>query len=110
MVEVVLPLTRAIDMNGGESVKIWVFVGENAASASAVFASREAAESWIVTVRAKGTLTAYPLDLPVYDWAIANGFFHPTKPYQEEGAFIGRFTSAYLEHCHYCDGNNEDAV
>jgi hypothetical protein len=83
---------------------ICVFHGEGGPLASGAFLSRGTAEEWITRHRLSGTLTAYPADVAVYDWIIANGQWRPSKDYQTEPAFIQRFTSAYLEHYHYQDG------
>ncbi len=83
---------------------VWVFNGDGGRFPSAVFSTRERAESWIAQHRLTGCLTKYPLDVPVYDWVIASGYFVPNHPYQEEAPFIQRFSSAYLEHHHYEGG------
>ncbi|EPH38005.1 hypothetical protein L291_4210 [Acinetobacter guillouiae MSP4-18] len=46
-------------------------------------------------------MTQYPLDISVYDWVIENGFWKPKSDLQKTGKFIGRFSSAYLEHEHF---------
>ncbi|HEU0053036.1 MAG TPA: hypothetical protein VFQ39_07655, partial [Longimicrobium sp.] len=48
---------------------VWVFNGEAGSFPSGVFTSREAAEAWIAKYALTGVLTAYPLDVGVYDWA-----------------------------------------
>ena len=82
---------------------VWVFNGDREVP-SAVFSTREKAEAWIAERRLSGMLTRYPLDMPVYDWAIASGAFKPKQPYQSEPRFIAQFSSASLEHYHYADG------
>jgi hypothetical protein len=86
-------------------MEVWVFNGDNSFP-SGVFSSRENAERWISEQRLSGTLTKYPVDVPVYDWAIANGAFKPKRADQREPRFIGRFSSAREEHYHYTDGVN----
>lgn len=83
---------------------VWVFVGDKKSFPSAVFSSRQLAEEWIITNALTGTLTAYPLDSGVYDWAVGNGFFHPVKQHHKTSSFIQNFSSAYLEHYHYENG------
>jgi hypothetical protein len=39
-----------------------------------------------------------------YEWAIAEGVFRPRKPYEARPEFIGRFTSASMDHHDYEDG------
>jgi hypothetical protein len=83
---------------------VWVFHGSRATFASGVFTSRAAAEAWIARVQASGTLTRYPLDISVYDWAVERGYFEPTKAQHRAPEFIQGFSCASLEHEHYEDG------
>ena len=87
---------------------IWVFNGARASYPSGVFTDLDRAERWIGEHRLSGTLTAYPVDTGVYEWAISKGFFRPSKPHQTTPEFIGRFTSASMEHHHYEDGRRQD--
>jgi hypothetical protein len=84
--------------------QVWVFMGEGATHPCAVFATKERADEWIRQWKVTGTLTAYPLDQSVYDWAIAGRHFHPTHPSHTEPTFVQRFSSAYAEHYHYDRG------
>lgn len=83
---------------------IWIFVGDKNGFPSAVFSSKQVAEEWIAANILTGTLTAYPLDTSVYDWAVNNGYFRPIKQHQKTPSFIQNFSSAYLEHYHYENG------
>jgi hypothetical protein len=83
---------------------VWVFNGPRGAFPSAVFSTREVAEEWIVGERLSGTLTEYPIDVSVFDWAIANGFFVPKKDGDRTSDFIQKFSSAAQEHFHYLEG------
>lgn len=83
---------------------IWVFNGGSSLP-SGVFTTHELAEAWIAKHRLEGMLTKYPLDTGVYEWAIGCGAFKPTRPDQAEPRFIGRFSSASLEHYHYESGS-----
>lgn len=92
-------------MTSRESV--WIFHGEGARFASAVFATVADAEAWIgkhALTALTGMLTEYPLGEGVFDWAVCNGTFTPTKPKHQESAFIGGFTSAAQEHIHFENG------
>jgi len=84
---------------------VWVFNGSSGHFASAVFSSKENAEAWIAKKRLTGILTAYPLNIGIYDWAIQNGFFEPTEDKHKIPEFIQRFSSASQEHYHYEDGS-----
>jgi hypothetical protein len=83
---------------------VWLFHGEGAAFAGGVFSTRASAEGWIRDRRLSGILTAYPVDVGVYDWAVAAGHFHPRHEKHSTPAFVGWFTSAAQEHYHYVDG------
>jgi hypothetical protein len=87
-----------------ELAAVWVFNAEKARLPGAVFSSRERAEEWIARHRLSGVLTAYPLDIGVYEWAIDKGVFAPKRAEHSSAAFIGGFTSAHMEHAHYEDG------
>jgi hypothetical protein len=80
---------------------VWVFNGDGGSFPSAIFSTREAAQSWIAGHRLSGCLTRYPLDRPLYEWAIDSGHFEPRFPSQQAALFIQRFSSAYLEHYHF---------
>ena len=84
--------------------QIWVFNGEENSLPSAVFLNFELATKWIKEKGVSGLLTAYPVNTGVYDWAIQKDFFLPKQSYQKLPKFIQRFTSAYLEHYHYENG------
>ena len=84
---------------------VWIFTGPRAQFPSGVFTSREAAETWLSSHKLSGTLTAYPVDVGVYDWAVAGGHFAPNRDDQRSPEFIQRFSSATQEHYHYEDGH-----
>ncbi|WP_223847367.1 DUF7710 domain-containing protein [Hymenobacter montanus] len=80
---------------------MWVFHGVGGHFASGVFTTREKAEAWIEHHGLTGVLTRYPLDQGVYDWALEQQAFQPSKPEHTQASFIQRFTSANQEHYHY---------
>jgi hypothetical protein len=84
---------------------IWVFVGDTGQLPSGVFTALATAESAIKRYALSGLLTAYPLDLLVYEWAIENGFFRPKDDAHRLPIFIEGFTSPSLEHYHYLNGD-----
>ncbi len=88
---------------------VWVFSGERIPFPAAVFSSRERAEAWITRHTLSGTLTRYPIDEPIYEWAIARGYFKPKREDQSSAAFIQCFSSVSQEHYHYEAGNGADA-
>lgn len=85
---------------------VWVFIGHGGTFPAAVFSDQAKADAWIARHRLSGTLTAYPVDEPIYEWAIERGFFEPKRPDQSQARFIQRFSSASLEHFHYEDGRD----
>lgn len=85
---------------------VWVFVGDTARLPSAVFSTLERAQAWIARHRISGLVTQYPLDVPVIDWAVAQGVYSP-KPGDEHDTWkIQTFTSAAQRHYHYVDGSS----
>ena len=83
---------------------VWVFHGAKGRFAGGVFSDAAAAEVWIEKHRLTGVLTAYPLNVGIYDWSVTNGFFTPKKPEHTKADFIGSFTSGSQDHYHYEDG------
>jgi hypothetical protein len=90
-----------------EAEQVWVFNHARGSFPSEIFTSLDLAERWIKEHRLTGTLTSYPINTGVYDWAIIKGVFHADKPHQATADFIGRFTSASMEHHHYEDGQRQ---
>lgn len=86
---------------------IWVFKGEKANFPSGVFSTKETADEWIKRNKLTGVLTKYPVNVGVYDWAIDQKLFTPKKDDHYSPLFIGKFTSASMEHYHYEDGDIE---
>jgi hypothetical protein len=83
---------------------IWAFVGENARFPSGLFSSIDDAKDWIALHKLSGVLTKYPLNKGVCEWAIEIGIFTPKKPEHSSSTFVGRFSSAGMEHYHFENG------
>lgn len=83
---------------------VWVFLGERATHACAVFTSLDLAEAWIKKSKVSGILTEYQLNTSVYDWTTQKGYFKASKPYQMTPEFIQKFSSAHANHYHYENG------
>jgi len=81
--------------------RVWVFQGSGSRNVLACFSGKENAERWIRQHALSGLLTAYPIDQPVYDWAVQSQIIRPTKDEQQTAQFIQNFSSAHLEHYHY---------
>ena len=90
-----------------EPTEVWVFHGAGARHASGVFATRADAESWIARNHLTGLLTAYPVGVGVYEWALESGAFKPKRDEQRQAHFIGTFTSGAQEHYHFENGRSE---
>lgn len=87
-----------------ESASVWVFLGEEGRWPSGVFNARGLAEQWIGENGLTGMLTDYPLDVGVYEWAVAKGFFRPSQPGHASATFIAGFSAARQDHAHFTDG------
>jgi hypothetical protein len=83
---------------------VWVFNGAQSAFPSGIFSAREEADAWIHKHSLTGTLTQYPLDVGMYDHALAAGSFSPKKPEHTMSNFIARFSGGGLDHFHYENG------
>ena len=81
--------------------QVWVFNGARNHFPSAVFTELHLAEAWIQKYQLEGTLTAYPLNISVYDWAIEKKHFTPKKEAHSSPYFIANFSSATQEHYHF---------
>jgi hypothetical protein len=87
-----------------ELESVWVFNGARSMFPSGVFGTKEMAEEWIRKCALTGTLTQYPMNVGMYDFAIATGTFSPRKPHQTTSEFISKFSGGGLDHFHYEDG------
>jgi hypothetical protein len=87
---------------------VWVFCAPEAIFPAGVFTEQQLADAWIKKHSLTGTLTEYPLNIGLYEWAISKGYFKPKYPSHHKAKFIGRFSSAYLEHYHYENGICEE--
>ena len=83
---------------------IWVFHGNDATLCTATFTDFGKARIWIKKYALSGVLTKMPVNQSIYDWAVEAGKFTPKSEYQQTSKFIQRFTSAYLEHYHFENG------
>jgi len=86
---------------------IWVFHGNGATLCTAAFSDFEKAGMWIKKYALSGVLTKMPVNQSIYDWAVEIGKFTPKSKLQQTPKFIQRFTSAYLEHYHFENGEEQ---
>ena len=86
--------------------EVFVFHSPNTGRfSSGVFSEKAKAEVWIKKYSLTGVLTVYPINLGIYDWAILNGYFKPSKEKEFTSDFISGFSSASQIHYHYEDGD-----
>ena len=83
---------------------VWVFNGIQSPFPSGVFSTAELADEWISRNGLTGTLTEYPVDIGMYDYAISMCYFEPRKPEHTTPLFIGKFSSGGIGQIHYEDG------
>ncbi|MGA7732680.1 MAG: hypothetical protein WCD37_15590 [Chloroflexia bacterium] len=86
---------------------VWIFKGPKRFPGfpSAVFSDLALGAKWARANRASGVLTCYPLNIGVYEWAIANRLFKPKGEEQKQAEFIENFSSAGQEHYHFRQGS-----
>jgi hypothetical protein len=82
---------------------VWVFNGADWQPPSGVFSTKTQAEEYISVYRLSGLLTAYPVDIGVYEWAASSGFV-AQEDTEKTPELIANFSHASLEHYHYEDG------
>jgi hypothetical protein len=83
---------------------VWVFMGDGARNPSAVFSSLAKAQIWIEVHKLSGLLTEYPVDIPVLDWAVAEGYFTPKSAEDWSTYRRETFTSGAQHHLHFVNG------
>jgi hypothetical protein len=84
--------------------EVWIFHGDGAPFAAAVFESREAGLAWAAKHGVTGLLTEYPIGDGCYDIAVAQGRFRPTKPHHGSPKHIAGFSPGWTEHIHVDQG------
>ncbi len=84
---------------------VWVFHGDRARYASAVFETAEAGLAWAAGHRVTGVLAEYP-DGGAYDAAVAEGRFTPSQPHHGTAGHVAGFGPG-LQHHHLTDGHRD---
>jgi hypothetical protein len=87
-----------------EDNTIWIFHGMGGKFASGAFKDLTKAKAWINKHKLTGVLTAYPIDIGVFDWATEHDLFEISKQHEKSPEFIQKFTSASMDHHHFEDG------
>ncbi|AGC43456.1 hypothetical protein MYSTI_02129 [Myxococcus stipitatus DSM 14675] len=91
-----LPEGRSLQ-RGHARWAVWLFTGQNAAMATAVFSRKQLADAWLAKTRYSGTLAAYPLDRPLYDAERSFGVQHlPAEGSSEAQQYVGSMVERYV--------------
>lgn len=83
--------------------RVWVFHGDRARFASAVFVSEAEGLGWARRHRVTGVLAEYPVGDGCYDVAVREGRFRPSKPHHGAPTHVADFSPG-LRHVHLVDG------
>ncbi len=83
---------------------VWIFHGEDARFASAVFTTEADALSWAARHRVSGIVTEYPVGNGCYDIAVERGSFTPSKPHHGSASHVAAFSPGWTRHVHLVDG------
>ena len=92
-----------MDRKAPDPVRVWIFHGEGAPFASAVFFSEAEGRAWAAHHKATGMLTEYPVGDGCYDAAVREGRFRPTGEHHGSPQHVVRFSPG-LDHLHLRDG------
>jgi|KBSSwiStaDraftv2_1062776.scaffolds.fasta_scaffold4793832_1 hypothetical protein len=85
------------------SARVWIFHGDSAQYASAVFHDRDSGLAWIARRRVTGILAEYEVGNGCYDLAVEQGRFRHSKPHHGSPDHVARFGPG-LAHVHVQDG------
>ena len=83
---------------------VWVFHGDGARFASAVFESETDAAAWIARHGLSGVLAAYPVNDCCYGIAVRDGHFRPTRPHHGKAEHVSAFSPGWTRHIHFDHG------
>lgn len=83
---------------------VWIFHGEGARFASAVFTNEADALAWAQRHCVSGIVTEYPVGDGCYDIAVRRGSFNPSKPHHGTPAHVAGFSPGFTHHIHVTDG------
>ncbi|WP_203701497.1 DUF7710 domain-containing protein [Asanoa iriomotensis] len=94
--------------NDQHTPTVWIFHGDRARYASAVFETADAGLAWAAEHRVTGILAEY-LYGGAYDAAVSEGRFTPSKPHHGTADHVAAFNPG-LEHIHLTDGERQPPV
>jgi hypothetical protein len=95
--------TAAVQGKATDAERVWIFHGEGAAFASAVFRSEADGRAWAARHGVTGILAEYPAGDGCYDVAIREGRFRPSKDHHGSADHVARFSPG-LGHLHLRNG------
>jgi hypothetical protein len=95
--------TAAVQDRLAGADRVWIFHGEGAAFASAVFRSESDGRAWAARYGVTGILAEYPVGDGCYDVAVWEGRFQPSKAHHGSAGHVMRFSPG-LRHLHMRDG------
>ena len=85
-------------------MKVWVFMGERGTNPMAIWTAFDAAHKYIHDETLTGSLTAFELDQPVYEWAIKTGKFKAKSDHHRNIKFRQTFSNQFQEHYNFKEG------
>lgn len=83
--------------------RVWIFHGDGASFASAVFSSEAEGRAWAQRHLVSGVLTEYPVGDGCYDVAVREGRFRPSKDHHGSPRHVAGFSPG-LRHVHLREG------
>lgn len=86
---------------------VWMFHGDGAQFASAVFRTQAEGLAWAAKHSVSGILTEYPVGDGCYDIAVAQGSFTPTRPHHGSPEHVAGFSPGWTQHTHITAGTPE---
>jgi hypothetical protein len=86
-------------------MQVWVFMGERGTVPMGVWAALDTAHKYIHDEQLSGSLTAYELDVPIYEAAIDSGKFKPNRDQHRSLKFRQTFNNQYQEHYTFREGH-----
>ena len=91
-------------MDASNEQTVWIFHGEGARFAAAVFATESDALAWAERHQVSGVVTEYPVGDGCYDIAIQRGSFTPSKPHHFTPEHVAAFSPGWTRHVHLVHG------
>ena len=95
--------TAAVQGEQTDAERVWIFHGEGAAFACAVFRSETEGRGWAARHGVTGILAEYPVGDGCYDVAVREGWFRPSKDHHGSPSHVAGFSPG-LGHVHLRGG------